>query len=114
MVIRKTATLRTSETVANRYQDDINTQLNTVSSTLIIDGALATIEIEGASAFDIPLFPGLPNFISTGLGRPIIGFFIADKNAESTIWREPVDEDQENTTIDLRTDAAVVVRVWVF
>jgi len=117
MVINKTHTLRTEEEISNRYQDQINDRLNFLSEILILDGDFLTIvEADtGLLTTDIPLVAGQSNLIAHRLQRDPVGFFVADIDTNTNVFRAAVvDTTQDRLFIDLRCGTNCIVKIWIF
>lgn len=93
-------TLQMSDSVLSRFQDNVKEAVGSISRVPILDGLL----VEGIS-----LTTGIDNNVAHKLGRIPRMWIVADRNANSTVWRTAWDD----SLIALRCSANVTISLWV-
>lgn len=93
------STLRTTDELLNRVQDNISKVINPIASNPLIDGVLLSFSIT-TTATKYP----------HGLGRKPLGWILVAPQADARVWQTASD----STTLTLMASAAVTCSLWVF
>lgn len=89
-----------SDSILNRFQDNVQTALNPLLQLPIVDGVLLE---------DISLTSGVDNAVPHKLLRKPRMWLLADQRNNATVWRVDWDE----TNIILTCDSACHIKLWV-
>lgn len=92
--------IRTDNETLNRVQDGIKSVLNLVTTVEILDGLLTS---------SLAITTTATKF-AHGLGRKPMGWFLVAPDADARVWQTASDD----TTVTLRSSAAVNAKLWVF
>ncbi len=76
----------------------------------MLNPIIAFPPVQGTLLTNIPLINGV-TIVNTLLGRKMQGWIITDTNAAATIYRSAAMNDK---TLQLTSNAAVTVSIWVF
>ena len=91
--------------VFNSAQDHIESVINPVLNSAIIDGVILE---------DIDLVSGSFTDIEHKLGRKPRGYLVIRKSAAETVYEDVGDYDNRKLFIKLRASGSVTVNLWVF
>lgn len=89
-----------SDSVMNRFQDNVQSAVDPLLKLPISDGVL----LEG-----IALVSGVDNDINHTLGRQPRLWFVADIQQDANVWRD----SWTSAILTLRTDANCTIALWV-
>ena len=59
---------------------------------------------------DIEIVTGTPKIVNHGLGRTLVGYFIAKISADANVW----DTASDSRTLTLNSSANVTITIWAF
>lgn len=91
--------------VFNNAQDHIESVINPVLNSAIIDGVILE---------DIDLVSGSFTDVEHKLGRKPRGYLVIRKSAAETVYEDAGDYDNRKLFIKLRASGSVTVNLWVF
>jgi hypothetical protein len=91
--------------VFNTAQDHVESVINPVLNSAIIDGVILE---------DIDLVMGSFTSVEHKLGRKPRGYLVIRKSAAETVYEEAGDYDNRKLFIKLRASGSVTVNLWVF
>ena len=91
--------------VFNSAQDHIESVINPVLNSAIIDGVILE---------DIDLVSGSFTSVEHKLGRKPRGYLVIRKSAAETVYEDVGDYDNRKLFIKLRASGSVTVNLWVF
>ena len=91
--------------VFNNAQDHIESVINPILASAIIDGVILE---------DIDLVSGSFTSIEHKLGRKPRGYLVIRKSAAQTVYEEAGDYDNRKLFMKLRASGSVTVNLWVF
>ena len=91
--------------VFNNAQDHIESVINPVLNSAIIDGVILE---------DIDLVSGSFTDIEHKLGRKPRGYLVIRKSAAETVYEDAGDYDNRKLFMKLRASGSVTVNLWVF
>ena len=91
--------------VFNNAQDHIESVINPILASAIIDGVILE---------DIDLVSGSFTDIEHKLGRKPRGYLVIRKSAAQTVYEEAGDYDNRKLFMKLRASGSVTVNLWVF
>ena len=91
--------------VFNNAQDHIESVINPILASAIIDGVILE---------DIDLVSGSFTSIEHKLGRKPRGYLVIRKSAAQTVYEDAGDYDNRKLFIKLRASGSVTVNLWVF
>lgn len=95
--------IRTAVRDIQRLQDALSKVFNAIQTKQILDGRLIEdIELVSASA----------NELDHGLQRPVRGWIVVGKNADSNVWTS--ESEIPNRTLILNASADVTISLWIF
>ena len=91
--------------VFNNAQDHIESVLNPVLNSAIIDGIILE---------DVDLVSGSFTSVEHKLGRKPRGYLVIRKSAAETVYENAGDYDNRKLFMKLRASGSVTVNLWVF
>jgi len=91
--------------VFNTAQDHVESVINPVLDSVIIDGVILE---------DIDLVSGSFTSVEHKLGRKPRGYLVIRKSAAQTVYEEVGDYDSRKLFLKLRASGTVTVNLWVF
>ena len=91
--------------VFNTAQDHVESVINPVLNSAIIDGVILE---------DIDLVSGSFTSVEHKLGRKPRGYLVIRKSAAETVYEDVGDYDNRKLFIKLRASGTVTVNLWVF
>ncbi len=98
--------IKTKDEDLTRVQNAVASAVDPLLANPILDGRL----VEGI-VLTAAVFTNVPH----KLGRKVRGFFIADRNAQATVWRDPSTANPDEAKfLRLTTDATVTINLWVY
>jgi hypothetical protein len=97
--------LSDTDPALNRAQDKMAEFVKPFVNSPIIDGRLVK---------DVVLIAGTPTNVNHGLGREIIGWFLAGNSANSVVWDLQASNPLKKQLLKLQASANTTVTLWVF
>ena len=91
--------------VFNSAQDHVESVINPVLNSAIIDGVIVE---------DVDLVSGSFTSVEHKLGRKPRGYLVIRKSAAQTVYEDVGDYDNRKLFIKLRASGTVTVNLWVF
>lgn len=95
--------IRTTVRDIQKLQDTLSRVFNGIQSKAILDGRLIN---------DVSLVSSGATEVSHGLGKPIRGWVLVEKDANANVYSSA--SSTPNSTLVLNTSADVTVSLWVF
>ena len=96
--------VQVADEALNRMQDRIKTVTDALVANRLLDGVLLE---------NVVLTAGVFTPVSHQLARPWQGYLVFARNANATIWSQPISADGA-TFLYLQPSATVTVNLWVF
>lgn len=81
---------------------------------ITLDGILNKEILDGVLLKDVLVATGAVRHIQHGLARPVTGYIVVKRNANSVIWDSEASNNRKELFLDLNSSATVTVTLWVF
>lgn len=88
-----------------KLQDNLTEAIKNYEISKILDGNLVT---------GLVLKSGVVNKVKHKLGRPVLGYIVVRKNAQSDIWDSQDSNKFKELTLNLHCSSNATVDLWVF
>lgn len=97
--------LRTGIDVVDQVIEKLFTSLSTIFNKQIIDGKFLE---------DVLITTGATRSIAHGLQRPVVGYIVVKRSANSQIWDSESTNTKKDIFLNLNSSATVTISLWVF